>query len=387
MEVVTGLSIKDIFQNNNNWQRFEEKNRSNLREAIISNVEKMMCCRTKALGYHQYTCPKCHYTITVPHSCKSRFCPSCGKKATDNWICKNYNILPKTTWQHITFTVPAELRNFFWLNRHLFKILPALPAKIIKTLAAQKGINPGIFVVPHTFKRNLLKNPHFHLSTTLGGLNEKNKWMNNLYFHHETVKKMWKYEVINLFREQYKAGNLKLPPALKHIKNYDAFNSWLNFLYNKQWVVHLQKSSDDHKRNIDYLGKYLKRPPIGETRIKKYDGERVTFQYLDHYDNTQKNTTIDVMDFIGRLISHIPDKNFRSVRYYRFLANRVRGKLLPLVHKLINSTANLAKSFYITWRNLIAISFGFDPLICPKCHIDMQLTDVCFSGSNSKIPN
>jgi hypothetical protein len=28
---------KDIFQNNNNWQRFEEKNRSNLREAIISD--------------------------------------------------------------------------------------------------------------------------------------------------------------------------------------------------------------------------------------------------------------------------------------------------------------------------------------------------------------
>ncbi len=52
MEVVTGLSIKDIFQHNNNWQNFEEKHRPNLREAIVSNVEKMMSCRTKALGYH-----------------------------------------------------------------------------------------------------------------------------------------------------------------------------------------------------------------------------------------------------------------------------------------------------------------------------------------------
>ena len=48
-------------------------------------------------------------------------------------------------------------------------------------------------------------------------------------------------------------------------------------------MVHLNQQSDNHKDNTQYLGKYLKRPPIGETRIKAYDGKGVTYQYLDHY--------------------------------------------------------------------------------------------------------
>ncbi|NUO07938.1 MAG: transposase zinc-binding domain-containing protein [Candidatus Brocadia sp.] len=34
--------------------------------------------------------------MKVPHICKSRFCPSCGKKATGIWIIHILNTLPKT---------------------------------------------------------------------------------------------------------------------------------------------------------------------------------------------------------------------------------------------------------------------------------------------------
>lgn len=249
-----------IFGHNDNWQRFINGCKHPLRTAIIVNVMKMLNCCSKEMGYHQYSCPKCQHVIYVPHSCKSKFCSPCGKKATDNWICQNFNVLPKTIWQHITFSMPAELRDFFWLNRYLFNLLPALAAGTIKKLAAQKNIVPGMFVAIHTFGRDLKRNPHIHLSVTLGGITKnKTKWKNGLYFHHMKVKKMWRYALINLLREQYKSGNLKLPPNLKHIKNYSTFNSWLNFLYNKKWVVHLQRSSNNHKTNIEYLGKYLKR--------------------------------------------------------------------------------------------------------------------------------
>ncbi len=79
------------------------------------------------------------------------------------------------------------------------------------------------------------------------------------------------------------------------------------------------------KANVDYLAKYLKRPPIGETRIKSYDGKFVSFEYLDHYNNTKEIMTLPVLEFISRLISHIPDKYFKNIRYYGFLANRVKG--------------------------------------------------------------
>ena len=42
-------------------------------------------------------------------------------------------------------------------------------------------------------------------------------------------------------------------------------------LYEIPWYVHLQKPSDNHKRNIEYLGRYIKKLPISEARIDEYD--------------------------------------------------------------------------------------------------------------------
>ena len=125
------------------------------------------------------------------------------------------------------------------------------------------------------------------------------------------------------------------------------------------------------KHNVDYLGKYIKRPPIGETRIKKYDGKFVSFVYLDHYTNTQNVMTLPVLDFIARLIPHIPDKNFRVIRYYGFLANRVSGKLLPIVYKLLDMKNVITKKVYTSWRQLIMSVFHYDPLNCPYCNTSM----------------
>jgi len=380
MEVVSGLTLRSIFLHNDNWLRFLTSNHRLIRSAILVGVMKMLTCRTKEMGFHTYSCPICNYSVNVPHSCKSKFCSPCGKKATDNWISKNYNILPKTIWQHITFTIPEQLRDIFWMNRHLFNLFPKLAADIIKKFAAAKGILPALFVAPHTFGRDIKRNPHIHVSTTKGGLTfDMKRWSNNLYFKEAKLKTMWRYAVINMMRTQYKNGNLRLPPYLNHIKDYTAFNSWLNFLYSKKWVVHLGRYSNNHKKNIDYLGKYLKRPPIGETRIKSYDGKLVTFIYKDHKDNAWRKMTLPVMEFIGKLISHIQDKNFKGIRYYGLLANRVRGTLLPLAHKLLNSAADLSKKTFRSWRQLICSTFGHDPLICPKCHVEMKLTETTFA--------
>lgn len=130
------------------------------------------------------------------------------------------------------------------------------------------------------------------------------------------------------------------------------------------------------KVNVNYLGRYLKRPPIGETRIKAYDGQFVTFEYLDHYTETKQLTILAVSDFIARLITHIPDKHFRMIRYYGFLATRVRGKLLPKVYRFLAMKTATAKKVYTTWRQMLLNIFKRDPLRCPVCNISMVLTDI-----------
>jgi len=59
-----------------------------------------------------------------------------------------------------------------------------------------------------------------------------------------------------------------------------------------------------------YIGRYLGRPVIATSRIDNYDSKTVTFHYNRHEDNKLVVETIPAMDFIKRLIRHIPEKHF-----------------------------------------------------------------------------
>jgi hypothetical protein len=126
---------------------------------------------------------------------------------------------------------------------------------------------------------------------------------------------------------------------------------------------------DNPVKTIEYLGRYISRPPIAMSRIKHYDGSDVVFDYLDHRDQQHKQKRCTIDDFITRLIRHIPDKGFRMIRYYGFLANRVRGKLLPKVYDLLDQPEK--KALKIRFPELLHSTFGLDPLKCILCGSQM----------------
>lgn len=357
-----------------------------MRASIIINVAKLLLCHSLFLGYKLFQCP-CGEIKKIAFSCHSKSCSSCGKKATDIWIKKNYSILPKTSWQNITFTLPKEIQILLWYNRYLMNILPKLAANIIIQIAANKKALVGIFLAIHTFGKDLKKNFHLHMATTCGGLSFNGKCWKRLYFHHDKIKTQWRYAVVTLLREQYKTGQLKLPENLSYIKDYTAFNSWLNFLFDKNWVVHLSKPTVNHKQNIEYLGRYLKRPPLSEANILDYDGKSVLFRHLDRHTNSYTTVKLDVFEFIARFISHIPDQYFKGVRYYGWLANRVRSKKLPLVYGVLQNVVPENQSFNnIPWYSLLIKEFNFNPLRC-ACGDYFVVIGACFDSSLKEFIN
>lgn len=330
-------------------------------------------------GYKLFQCP-CGTTKKVAFSCHSKSCSSCGKKATDIWVNKNYSILPKTSWQNITFTLPKEIQPLIWLNRPLMNILPKLAANIILQLAATKKALPGMFLAIHTFGKDLKQNYHLHIATTCGGLSFNGKCWKKLYFHHKKIKTQWRYAVVSLLRHQYKTGQLKLPQKLC-ITNYNSFNPWLNLLFQKNWVVHLSKPTINHKQNIEYLGRYLKRPPLSEANILNYDGKFVLLRHLDRNTNSYTTINLPVFEFIARFVSHIPDQYFKSIRYYGWLANRLRSQILPAVYqKLQNVVSESRLQKKLSWKTMLINEFQFNPLKCTKCGEYFALIGALFTS-------
>src|SRR3990167_583198 len=360
-------SIKQILTSNQAWWRFYNNHKHKLRHGILVAITKLLSCKNIVRGYHEYSCsnPDCHHIKRVPHTCKSKACSSCGKKATDLWIQKQNQILPRTSWQHITFTMPSELWDFFWCNRQLLNQIGLIAANCIQTIAKKKKVIPGIFIAIHTFGRDLKRNVHIHLSVTTGGLSEDHSQWKNLFFNQATLMRMWRYQIVQLFRKAQE--NLSIPPAIqKQLNHTFTFNQFLNKLYKKIWIVHCSKPTDDHKKNVEYLGRYVKRPAIAESKLKHYDGNEVAFNYLDHKTKTYRRFKLSVDEFIGRFIQHIPDVNFRMIRYYGFLAHRVRGKLLPIVYQLLGQTIDDSDS-NTTFAELIQKNFHFNQIGRASC--------------------
>jgi hypothetical protein len=119
---------------------------------------------------------------------------------------------------------------------------------------------------------------------------------------------------------------------------------------------------------LSYIGRYLKRPVIWESRILNYDWKEVTFQYKDKYDKQIKTNTVDSLDFIWLLIQHIPNRYFTLIRYWWIFANRCKQKYLKLIYTVFSnsgrspSVSKIPSSFR---QRIIAFTWK-DPFIC-KC--------------------
>ena len=107
----------------------------------------------------------------------------------------------------------------------------------------------------------------------------------------------------------------------KHIG--PSFKKVKSFIYKKcsnGFHIYANPTLTNNKDVIKYIGRYLGRPVIASSRIDNYDGHNVTFHYNRHEDNKLVVETIPAVDFIKKLIIHIPDKHFKMIRYYGLYA-------------------------------------------------------------------
>lgn len=101
---------KLLFQHDDGWERFLEKNGHQLTDWTKLSVERMLACGTCAMGVRRYCCssPDCSHSRFLCQTCKSKACSSCGLKGTEQWIAEQQHILPDCDWQHITFYMNAS---------------------------------------------------------------------------------------------------------------------------------------------------------------------------------------------------------------------------------------------------------------------------------------
>ena len=143
------------------------------------------------------------------------------------------------------------------------------------------------------------------------------------------------------------------------------------------FYVYAKPNLCDPKVVTKYIGRYLGRPVIATSRIDRYDGDTVTFHYNRHEDEQYVEETLPAIDFIKRLIRHIPEKHFKMIRYGGLYARH--RKIDSKLHRVISREKHKIYRSFTQWRTSIFLSFGYDPLYCPECNHKMEFLELYYN--------
>ena len=337
------------------------------RPAVIENVNKMIHCGDPSFGGTMYGCPLCGKLKFVPFRCKSRFCPSCGNKYNQirsfHMACK----LVSCVHRHCVFTIPQELRPYFLKDRTLLNCLflsvRDVVFRMFSKINKMENFTPGLICVLHTFGRDLKWNPHIHALISEGGAGNFTPWRPVKHFNYSFLR--------NAFRK------VLLEQLTSRIGS--SFRKVKNEMYTKHahgFYVRAKPNLCTPDITIKYISRYLGRPVIATSRIDNYDGENVTFHYTRHEDNKTITETTTALDFIQKLIIHIPEKHFKMLRYYGIYAKHHKQE--KKLRKCISAEKHRFLHSIQDWRHSILLSFGYDPLRCSECGTSMLVLEVYY---------
>lgn len=338
------------------------------RAAELENIEKMISCGDPSFGGAMYGCTHCGNLKFVPFRCHSRFCPSCGNKySMDRTTSMSFKLI-NVTHRHCVFTIDESLREFFLKDRSLLNCLFHATASVISrmffNLNKSQNFTPGFIMVLHTFGRDLKWNPHIHCLISEGGYSDHEIWRNVKHFNYTYLRNAFRTALLNMI--EARIGESFKPVKARCYREHK-----------QGFYVYAKPNKCDPQNVIKYIGRYLGRPVIATSRIDKYDGDMVTFHYNRHEDDKYVEETIPAIDFIKRLIRHIPEKHFKMIRYGGLYA-RHRESDKHLYRCISREKHRIYRSFN-QWRLAILGAFGYDPLECPCCKHQMVILEVYYN--------
>jgi Putative transposase/Transposase zinc-binding domain len=324
------------------------------RPAVRENFSRMINCRTAALGAEIFA--STHEEKLVYHTCKSRACPSCGRRATLLWQREQWAALPDIRYAGIALTMPDVLWAIFQKNRHLLHDLPALGAAVIQQWAKIKfGVSVLIMVIPHTFGARLNFNSHLHILVSAGGLNDSGGgWTDRLYFDRNKLMHMWRFAVISFLRDALKAGVLisDLPPSnLKAVlaREYRWWSTHVDYFQSKEHFLR-------------YAGRYARRPPIAQHRFEEITDATVRFSLKDKRLKRRVSHECSPAEFVALLAEHVPDRYRHAVRYFGLLAPRSKRQTATGIFLMLGQQRR-PRPRRLGWAYSVRRDFGSDPLI------------------------
>lgn len=311
------LRISTILAHDHAFLRYVFSHRDEVSDFQLESIQSMFRCINNECGGITYICPDCGVLKFIPFHCHSRVCPRCGKRYAERWGRWLMDRFLPVPHRHIIFTLPEDLWGLVGaksdvLIEDMLEASKTVIERLLRDRFKGKKVRIGMISIVHYTGRDMKFNPHIHMLVTEGVLLSNGEWKPHWYFPYMKMCSYWKYEVLKRFRFHCR-DSLEIKSIIDRQWKYSFKNGTSGY------VVKNFRHILDVKNFGSYLARYVRHPPIGESRLLGFDGEYVKIKY--EWDNKIVVTSVSLDRFIGGILSNIPPKGFKIVREYGLYSN------------------------------------------------------------------
>ena len=309
-------------------------------------LRAVVLCKTAALGGHKAQCDQCGHAEIFYNSCRNRHCPKCQGAARAEWLRQRSSELLDTPYFHVVFTLPEALGPLALQNqRRVYELLFHAAADTLLAIAGDPkhlGAEIGFLAVLHTWGQTLEHHPHLHCVVPGGGLAaDHSRWIparRSFFLPVRVLSQVFRGKFLAYLRRAYEQGSLNFHGQLENLEHPVEWTAFVRGLAGRPWVVYSKPPFGGPEQVLKYLARYTHRVAISDQRLVSLDDGKVTFRYKDYRcGDVERTMTLDATEFIRRFLQHVLPASFHRIRYYGFLANRVRQESLALARRLLGS--------------------------------------------------
>ncbi len=282
--------------------------------AILDGVvARYLDCGIFERGFARIRCPDCADRATeflLAFSCKGRgLCPSCGaKRAAEFAAFLQDEVVADVGHAQWVFTAPKMLRPYFMHHRELLGPLCTAAWQTVRELMAvaageEKGFRPGMVAMSQTFGDQLNLHPHVHALVTRGGWTASGQWVGVPYVDPSAAEQLFRHFGVRLLQRA-------------DLLDEDRTRLLLSWQHSGFSVHNSVTVPAGDGRALEALARYCLRNPVSLARLRWEPGS-ATATYLprDGHDD-EKAETLDALDFLARLLAHVPDPRRHIPHYY-----------------------------------------------------------------------
>jgi hypothetical protein len=296
-------------------QRFGSSMPARQREVL----ERILRCRTPALGGQLFACPDCgahHYRY---HSCNDRHCPLCGQTEADEWLRRRQSrLLLPTSYFLVGFTLPDPLRQ--WIRSHPkpgYDLLFQTSAKALQDLASNPkrlGALLGMLGVLHTWSRTLIYHPHIHYLVPAGGLSpDQRRWVpakGKCLLPIGPLSQHFRHLFFQALKKRHPEELARLPRKI----------------WKQRWSVHIQHAGAGDQA-LGYLSRYVFKTATGNRSLAGLPDGKVRWPYRDSTTGQPAHLNLTPEELLRRFLQHVLPSGYHRVRLFGWFHPAARKKL------------------------------------------------------------